>query len=78
MRVTLTAEERAAYLGAGGRKCPKCWGDDVTGARLDADGPVAYGRCRCDDCGAEWVDEFRLVGVGEVDESTDDDEEDTD
>lgn len=59
------------YVARRGLDCPYCHKATASAAgNLEADGPVAWQNCRCDEtnggCGKEWTDEFNLVGWSAV------------
>lgn len=49
------------YVAKKGTVCPNCRSKDVgTIDNLDPDGDEAYQNCKCNDCGALWVDRYTL------------------
>ena len=66
----LTDEQIEEYVKKSGSRCPYCNPTNVFAVGgIDADGPIGWQDIRCDDCLKEWVDEFRLVGMSEVDDA---------
>ena len=59
----LTDEQIAEYIKKGGVRCPNCTSDNLNGGSIEIDGGCAYQGVCCLDCAAEWVDEYKLVGV---------------
>lgn len=59
---TLTPDDIAAYVAAGGIYCPFCRAAEFDGAAVDIDGPSAAQEVTCDNCGAVWIDYYRLNG----------------
>lgn len=44
-------------------QCPFCGFENIEAGPLEADGRTAWSNVICHDCGAEWQDVYRLVGV---------------
>lgn len=67
----ITQAARAAYLAAGGVKCPFCGSADISGGFVNIDADGASQRVECQSCGRHWFDLYRLSDVltdREVDE----------
>lgn len=60
---TLTAAQAAAYVQEGGHRCPFCGSEELDPGKMQADGPIAWQKVTCEDCGREWIDEYSLTGV---------------
>lgn len=75
-------ERQHKYVEQGGTRCPCCGSDDISGNEWNADAGYATQEVGCNNCNAEWLDEYTLTGVaiqddgdgatGEVDLSCDD------
>ena len=60
----LTIEQRKYYLAHGGVRCPICRGQNFTDVHQQTeDAGYIWQLWRCDDCDAEWTDEFTLTNV---------------
>ena len=60
----LTDEQRKYYLAHGGVRCPICRGQNFTDVHQQTeDAGYIWQVWRCDDCDAEWTDEFTLTNV---------------
>lgn len=60
----LTLEQRKYYLAHGGVRCPICRGQNFTDVHQQTeDAGFIWQVWRCDDCDAEWTDEFTLTNV---------------
>ena len=56
----LTSEEYASTLG---NECPACLSDNIRPTEgIQQDEGICWQSCKCDDCDAEWVDEYSLTG----------------
>lgn len=56
----MTARE---YADAHGSLCPWCRSGNIEGVKgIEAEGPTAWQRIRCRDCGREWDDSYKLIG----------------
>lgn len=55
------------YTEAQGLRCPACHKKtaEATGM-IESNGGRGYQSCNCGTCGAEWVDEYRLVGYTDL------------
>ena len=64
----LTDKEYVDKAGAG---CPHCLcTTNVTGHSVSIDRGVALQDCSCSNCGAQWVDQYSLVGFETTEEPT--------
>jgi DNA-directed RNA polymerase subunit RPC12/RpoP len=61
----LTKKERAAYLKAGGVKCPYCGSDDIKGGFIEVIWESAYQPVRCLACDKRWTDVYTLTRIDE-------------
>ena len=43
--------------------CPWCGGENLTSHLMDSDVTIAWRDVECEDCGAEWRDEFSLAAI---------------
>lgn len=51
-----------------GGKCPFCGSEQIAGGSVTIDSGCAGQKVWCNDCGAEWHDEYELVGVSVCEE----------
>ena len=51
------------YLASGGTECPNCHSSDITGSQFDVDAGCCWQNISCNECGAEWTDEYELTTV---------------
>lgn len=57
------------YANIGGVRCPVCDSLNLNAGRLEpTEFCKAYQNVYCDDCGAEWCDEYELVGYDSLTE----------
>lgn len=55
------------YAGTGGTICPVCESGNIsTASPLDYDIGIAWQDVKCDDCGASWTDEYKLIGYSNL------------
>lgn len=59
----LTAATEAAYVVAGGTRCPSCGDDDLAVGQPEMDGPTGWQEVQCHGCGATWKDIIELTGI---------------
>jgi len=50
------------YVKDGGSYCPVCKSKNISGDGLDLDGTQVWSRIICQDCGADWIDYYKLTG----------------
>jgi len=50
------------YLAYGGNHCPACGDPDISGDEVTVDAGYAWQEVTCNACGAEWTDQYKLVG----------------
>lgn len=65
-RCEVLEEDELAYVKAGGGVCPNCKSENIEGRHIDADGPQAFQKVGCLDCGTEWKDVYRLAGYTDL------------
>lgn len=51
------------YVPRGGLHCPCCGSDNISGNEWNADAGHATQEVGCDNCNAQWLDEYTLTGV---------------
>jgi len=54
------------YLDASGNECPFCHGRNIQGREINSDCDYAWRTVDCDDCDAQWTENFKMTGF-EVD-----------
>lgn len=62
MRVLANGAEKR-YIKKGGSKCPVCGSTNVEGDSFEADGGEVWQEVGCAQCGAQWMDYYRLFAV---------------
>ena len=62
------------FLQHKGEVCPNCRSCNVDADTVDHDGSIGYGNCNCMDCGATWVDNWKLSGYSDLDLNPDNEE----
>ena len=51
------------YVDYGGNHCPVCLSSDIrSAAQMQHDATNCWQDCKCDNCDAEWTDEYNLTG----------------
>lgn len=50
------------YVAGGGCHCPACGSLDIEGGEVNIHAGYATQEVTCDDCCAEWDDQYKLVG----------------
>ncbi len=64
--IQLTTEQKARYL-SNSSFCPLCQSSNIDAGAFQSGGDDnAYSNVNCNDCGAEWTDEYRLSNIDEV------------
>ena len=61
---TADFDAEKAYVASGGANCPYCGSADMVGQEVNVDAGNARQEVGCDECGAEWQDRYKLVGLG--------------
>jgi hypothetical protein len=61
--IGLSAEQLARYLACGGVQCPSCGSTDISGSQFDVIEGACWQNITCQECGAEWTDEYELTTV---------------
>ncbi len=56
----------AAYLKAGGCRCPFCGSEDVVGEGVEIDEGGATQEVSCSTCDRTWSDDYKLTGFREI------------
>lgn len=52
-----------------GTRCPKCGSDSINGDNIEPSGAdAAYRNVDCNDCGATWTEELKVVGFDHLTE----------
>ena len=64
--IYLTEQEQKDYIAASGQFCPICKSHDLSGDFFQVDGGVAWQEVTCNECEAEWVDEYDLSRICRV------------
>lgn len=59
----ITEKDVEAYVAGGGCQCPACGSDQIEGSSFDADGKHVWQKVWCNDCEAEWFDDFTLTTI---------------
>jgi len=62
----MTRERKKEYIRAGGSFCINCGSGTISAGRVESEGREAWQSVVCYNCGSEWNDIFRLIGVDEV------------
>lgn len=57
----------AQYVKSRGHCCPNCNGNNVSAREHDFNSGTATQDVVCDDCNAEWVDVYNLIGYCDLD-----------
>jgi hypothetical protein len=71
--MTLTAQQKQAYLNGGGCSCPFCGCEDVVGGPVEISTGNAGQAVSCSGCAATWHDCYELVDVVHCEDGTLDD-----
>ena len=50
------------YVDIRGIQCPHCHSENISGNTIEVDAGEATQEVGCDDCGATWLDAYKLVG----------------
>lgn len=51
------------YVSSGGNECFNCHSSDLSGSEVEMDTGWASQHITCQECGAEWDDEYELTNV---------------
>ena len=55
------------YVMKGGNCCPNCKDpESIETGNVEFDAGIAWQSCTCDRCGAEWVDQYKLIGYSDL------------
>ena len=49
-----------------GSHCPNCNSSNLNGDGIELQDNSAYRNCDCEDCGAYWTEDFKIVGYSEL------------
>jgi hypothetical protein len=63
-------EQVRDYLAAGGVRCPVCKSENISGDEWGSDAGICWQKVHCEDCGSEWHDEYQLVNITIIYDST--------
>jgi len=63
--MAMTSEK---YAEIRGMCCPSCGSSDIQGESIEVSAGFAAQDCMCNECLAEWRDEYRLVGYADLQE----------
>ena len=61
--MAITAEQAKGYLNGGGVSCPFCGSHDIEGQFVETNEGRATQPMKCNQCGEDWMDYYRLVYV---------------
>lgn len=64
--MTISRKRRKEYTKAAGSFCIHCGSGNISDGRMESEGHEAWQSVVCYDCGAEWNDIFRLIGVDDI------------
>ena len=64
----ITEAQRTEYLESGGIQCPVCKSKNIVGESVEVDVGIAWQEIWCNDCDADWVDNYTLTSVRMQDE----------
>ena len=62
----ISRTKRKEYIEAGGSFCIHCGSGNIYAGKIESEGREAWQSVQCNDCGSEWNDIFRLIGVDEI------------
>ena len=62
----ISREKKKEYIKAGGSFCINCGSGNMSAGRVESEGREAWQPVQCYDCGSEWNDIFRLIGVDDI------------
>jgi uncharacterized protein with PIN domain len=72
---TLKLMSQKEYLKHRGQRCPACGGQAVASDQPEVDAMDVWQNCYCEDCGAEWVDHYKLSGYDSFEPGQTDEEQ---
>lgn len=64
----ITEAQRIDYIASGGVHCPVCKSQNIVGDSFESDAGIAWQEIGCDDCEANWVDNYTLISIRMEDE----------
>jgi len=62
----ISREKRREYIKAAGSFCINCGSGNISAGKIESEGREAWQEVQCYDCGSEWNDVFRLIGVDDI------------
>lgn len=62
----ISREKRRAYIKAGGGFCINCGSGNISAEKIESEGRDAMQKVQCYDCGSEWNDVFKFIGVADI------------
>jgi len=62
----ISREKRKEYIKAGASFCINCGSGNISAGKIESEGREAWQTVQCYDCGSEWNDIFRLIGVDDI------------
>lgn len=65
-REKFTTAQVEKYIASGGVICPACGSHDIGGASIGVEAGHAFQNVSCNDCGADWTDEYILTSITEA------------
>jgi hypothetical protein len=64
--MTVSRKTKKEYIKAGGSFCIHCGSGNISAGKVESEGREAWQSVVCYDCGCEWNDIFRLIGVDDI------------
>lgn len=61
-----THTKQSRYLEGGYGHCPNCLSDEIEGGGITVSDNLAHQEVGCNECNAEWVDEYRLSRISDA------------
>lgn len=61
----ITSKMKEEYLEDFGNRCPHCGTDDISSVDWDYGTGEVWARVHCYQCGEDWTDVYKLVGIEE-------------
>ena len=62
----ISREKRREYIKAAGSFCINCGSGNISAGKIESERREAWQAVQCYDCGSEWNDIFRLIGVDDI------------
>jgi len=66
--MSLSDEQKKAYVESGGGKCPYCGSFNLEGQCMDADGSMSWQEIICLECHKRWNDVYKLSEIEEIED----------